>query len=922
MTTFPSPGAQLAIRLELNAGGTWTDVTGDCDHGPWVIGRGHPDESTTVSPSTFSATVTNTAARYSPDNVMSDLWPYVVQNMPVRASIPAAQNYLRLEANNSDRAYVNDTASLHVTASLDLRIALRLSDWQGCVLAARYDNTLPSWWWTMGHDGQMGFSWWDAGGTQHGGIASGVPVPFTSGDFALRVTLDTTTGTLSFWSGTTIGGSWTQVSSIVLGATSVRAGNCPLVVGWSANAITSPVQLLGRVYEFQMLNGIGGSVAADGAFSGQAAGTVTWTGADGNTWNLAGGAEISDRDYRGHFEASELPQEEPEYNADALNNTSVPVDALVPLVGGGLLRRLSQRAPNVQSAMYRAVLTQSGLVAYWPMEDPLGSSQFASGIGGAPMTWNAGTPALASSTVFACSNPLPAIGGAHIGGQAPAYTGGTQWSVRFLTDIPTLPGSSQVLVQVCTVSSVAPYITLIINADGTVTLTAYAGDAVTVVATTGPMSWFGGVQQPQLWSIEATASGANVNYAVSSVAPGASAGATGNVTTAATGAAGYVGLVLTPPFAGVWTDTVIGHVHVRSVVDSVYSLGTALAAYLAEPAGTRFARLCAENSIPCRTRGNLADTVPMGIQPAGTLTTLLQACADADQGVWTELRQVLGWGYVTRKALYSQAATVTPSYTSDHLSPWTASPTRDDQTIVNDVTMQNDSGSSARMYAAAGQPITGGRMSTASPASGGVGTYAQTYSVSAASDSQLPDLAGWKLHLGTTDQARLPGITLDLANTDAVGIYNAVVSMDLGDRLVIANPPRRLGFEPVTQLAQGITETLWYDTLTIAVAGVPELPYQVWQQSSRVESAGTALHAGVNTTATSWQVDVTGPLWSVLPGDYPLSWVVDGERVTVSAMSGSSSPQTATVARSANGVVKSHLAGAAITLWPPPVIGL
>jgi hypothetical protein len=572
--------------------------------------------------------------------------------------------------------------------------------------------------------------------------------------------------------------------------------------------------------------------------------------------------------------------------------------------------------------MYRAVLTQSGLAAYWPMEDAAGSTSFGSATGGAAMTWNGGTPALARDTSFASSNPLPVVGGAQVQGQTPAYAGGTAWSVRFLTVIPTLPGSSQVLAQVCTTGGVTPYIALIINADGTVTLSAYAADGVTVVATTGSMAWFGGVQQPQMWSIEATASGANVKYAVSSVAPGVSVGGTGSVTTAATGAAGYVGLVLVPPFAGVWTDTVVGHVHVRSVVDSVFSLYAALAAHLREPAGTRFARLCAENGIPCRTRGNLADTTLMGPQPAGTLATLLQACADADQGVWTELRQWLGWGYVTRKALYNQPATATLSYLSDHLSMWTQPPARDDKDIVNDVTYTNDSGSSFRMYAAPGQVISGGRMSTLPPASGGVGTYAQSYSASLASDAQLPDMCGWKLHTGTVDQARLPGITIDLANTAAAGIYNAVVQLDLGDRLVIGNPPRRLGFEPVTQIAQALTETLGYGTFAIGIAGVPELPYQVWQLTSRAESAGTTLHAGVTTTATSWQVDVTGPLWSVLAGDYPLSWVVDGERVTVTAMSGGSSPQTATVTRSANGVTKSHLAGAAVTLWPPPVIGL
>jgi hypothetical protein len=925
---FPDPAAQLPVRLEVNAGGTWVNVTSDLDHGPMTVGRGHPDESTTVSPATFSATLTNKAARYSPDNVMSDLWPWCVQNMPVRASIPATVNYLRLEDASGDYATAADSAGLHVTGSVEMRIALRLSDWQGCVLAHKWDGG-SCWAWLLNGNGTMTFFWIDSGVVEHV-VVSVTPLPMISGDFALKVTLDVTTGTVTYYTAATIDGTYTAVEAGSSGtggaATSLRSTTAPLSVGYEAVKIFSPNQLLGRVYEYRLYNGIGGTVVADGIFSAQSAGATTWTDPQANTWSLSGGAEISDRRYRGHFEASEWPQEEPEYNPDVTNKAVVAVDALVPLVGGGLLRRLGQRAPNVQSAMYRAVLTQSGLVAYWPMEDAAGSSSFGSAVGGLPMGWSGGPPVLAKDTSFACSAPLPVVSGAQIGGGVPAYTGGTAWSVRFLAKVPTLPGSSQILVQVCTTGGVAPYITLIINSDGTVTLSAYAADGVTVVATTGSMSWFGGCQAPQLWSIEATASGSNVNYAVSSVAPGASLGATGNVTTAATGAAGYVGLVLPPPFSGVWSDVVMGHAHVRSVVDSVFSLGGAVAAHIGEPAGTRFARLCGENSIPCRTRGNLADTTLMGVQPAGTLVTLLQACADADQGVWTELRQVLGWGYVTRKALYSQPATATVSYLSDHLSMWSTPPARDDQVIVNDVTFTNDSGSSYRAFAAPGQPITGGRMSTLPPASGGVGTYAQPYSASLASDAQLPDVTGWKLHLGTVDQARLPGITSDLANAAATSIYDAVLDLDLGDRLVISNPPRRLGFEPVTLLVQAVSETLGYDTLTIGIAGVPELPYQVWQQTSRIAPNAAVLSTGVNTTATSWSVaadsgDAT-QLWSVVAGDYPQDWVIDGERVTVTAVTGGSSPQTATVTRSVNGVVKSHLANAAITLWPPPVIGL
>jgi hypothetical protein len=56
--------------------------------------------------------------------------------------------------------------------------------------------------------------------------------------------------------------------------------------------------------------------------------------------------------------------------------------------------------------------------------------------------------------------------------------------------------------------------------------------------------------------------------------------------------------------------------------------------------------------------------------------------------------------------------------------------------------------------------------------------------------------------------------------------------------------------------------------------------------------------------------------------DFPMDIEVGGERMTVTAISGSSSPQTFTVARGVNGVVKSHSSAAAVELWRPGVWAL
>ena len=68
----------------------------------------------------------------------------------------------------------------------------------------------------------------------------------------------------------------------------------------------------------------------------------------------------------------------------------------------------------------------------------------------------------------------------------------------------------------------------------------------------------------------------------------------------------------------------------------------------------------------------------------------------------------------------------------------------------------------------------------------------------------------------------------------------------------------------------------------------------------------------MTTSATSWSVDISSPA-STAAANYPMVVDVEGERVTVTAVSGASSPQTWTVTRSTNGVSKAHSAGVTIT---------
>ncbi|GAQ52057.1 hypothetical protein [Streptomyces acidiscabies] len=93
---------------------------------------------------------------------------------------------------------------------------------------------------------------------------------------------------------------------------------------------------------------------------------------------------------------------------------------------------------------------------------------------------------------------------------------------------------------------------------------------------------------------------------------------------------------------------------------------------------------------------------------------------------------------------------------------------------------------------------------------------------------------------------------------------------------------------------------------------------------TRVDTDGSQLAADVPATATSLSV-AAGPLWitsSAFPAEFPFEARLGGEVVRVTGISGAASPQTWTVVRSVNGVVKSQTAGTDVRLAAPAIVAL
>jgi hypothetical protein len=140
-------------------------------------------------------------------------------------------------------------------------------------------------------------------------------------------------------------------------------------------------------------------------------------------------------------------------------------------------------------------------------------------------------------------------------------------------------------------------------------------------------------------------------------------------------------------------------------------------------------------------------------------------------------------------------------------------------------------------------------------------------------------------------------------------------------------PPDR-----VPQIVQGHTEQLsrflWDISFNCSPAGphqaTPTLGSDVFP--ARLDAVAHTIGGALTTTATS--VSFVTPAGSArwvdsagYAADFPFEVVIGGEVIRVTAISGTASPQTATLVRSVNGVVKAHSSGAAVRLARPFYVG-
>lgn len=367
----------------------------------------------------------------------------------------------------------------------------------------------------------------------------------------------------------------------------------------------------------------------------------------------------------------------------------------------------------------------------------------------------------------------------------------------------------------------------------------------------------------------------------------------------------------------------IGHVAIYNGTfsTSAFEAWNAAFGFRGETAGRRIQRLCSENDIDFAWIGDLDTTETMGPQGVRTLVELIQECVDVDQGTLYESKGTLGLVYRTRAATYTQDALVTLDASQGQVG-YPFEPIEDDQFIFNNIVAQRVNGGQYEVE------LTTGRMSTTSPPDG-IGRYDTQLNVNPETDAQLVDYANWQLALGTVDEPRFPGLNVDLDAPASTQFEDELLDLTADDLVTITNPSAVGIYDTVRVLARGYNEFWTNHRHVVELNASPYSPYDVEELDSnaRLDSGSSTLNASLTTTATSVSVATSNvfDLWATTaanPGEFPFDIIVNGERMTVTAITGSTSPQTFTVTRSVNGVVKAHSSGEEVHVFQPIRLGL
>lgn len=607
-------------------------------------------------------------------------------------------------------------------------------------------------------------------------------------------------------------------------------------------------------------------------------------------------------------EASELAPDQTEDFDQAAGTGYRYVD----MTAEGILRRIGQWDEPVASPMRLQILsyasngTNPTMRGYWPLEDPRGAKVLSNICPGGRAGYMLGAEAGSGEPADGASTAVKINTGDKIGGYFRGASTTVGWQFSFVTNADALPpdGTERVVMTWRTsnnytwtwLASNTTYRLNVVDASGTSKISSgvlHGGGASPDRAIT--------------FRIKATLSGGTVTAEVGWY-PQGSAFLYGISPTYS----GTIGFLASWEAEGNTTNDGWSYGHVFGVYGGsdnlqAYAATAAFDGYIGEKAGDRFDRLCSIYNIARVYAGTRAETIPMGPQRPDTLMNLIKECAETDGAMIYERRNAVGLTFRTRRNLQAQTTAMDLTF-PDHIStPFKK--TYDDQGVMNRVTVSQRDGSEA-----SAELLTGPMSSSTSPP--GIGSYLGKIDVNVASELHyLEPLAAWWLNRGTVPMPRYPQVTIDL--DDQPGLTTDALAVNPGDLISITGYAPDVIMLMVIGIRNEFTTVRHRTTFTCVPAQAFDTARYDFGKRYGVELSATTNAE----TTTSTSVEITTQrrhdCWSTTPG-YDL--LIKGERMTVTAMTAPTGTgpgpwaQTATVTRSVNGVVKSHLAGETVAL--------
>lgn len=640
-----------------------------------------------------------------------------------------------------------------------------------------------------------------------------LPLTFMHEPVALRFTLDVNNGsggrTARWWTSASVDGPWTQLGPdvVVAGTTSIRGNDAPLKVGGNENDQLH-IPLPGRIFAFQLRNGINGTVVANPNFVAQAPGATTFTCSAGRPWTIGAGGRLTNLQWRFHGELASLPVR---WNTDGS-------DVWAPFEATGLFRRLRQGDRQLESAIRRAITRSAqGLIQYWPMEEQGDGfvTRFGAAVGSAAITTANGVPDTGANTQFLSSKALPTMGSASASVFVDDYTATDAWQTRWLQAIPADFTGNQLHFWRVETTDMVWEIAYRDTLGGQFQINAYRG-----FSTVWTSPWLAFAANGKAWRMTFSVRQNGANVDVNLLGQDQSGPTGGNLfPSAVAGSAGKANRIRINQAlnVGSWA---FGHVTVQDRVTSTAELAAQLNAHIGETSAARIVRLCAEEGIATRVEGDPATTEPMGPQRPGTLMDLLQECADTDLGLLFEARDNVAVAYRCRTATIGQP----PSVALDYSEGEVAAPLeldRDDIDFANDVTVTNWSGTIARAT------IDTGPNGVEEPPVG-AGRYDATFNVNGL-DSRLGALATSRLALTSVDEPRVSSLKVAFnhpAIDASAALTASLLRCDLGDLVTVDNLlPVALGPLQVRLLVQGYRETIGTTEWNVDMLTSPASPW-------------------------------------------------------------------------------------------------